>query len=195
MSRNFIVRHALLDRLLHWLFALLILVLLATGLLPVFGIRFDWVTIHWVSGVLMTLLLVLHILRSVFQKSLRSMWVSPNDLRRAKPGKYSLPQKMMHNVVALLGLAAVITGLLMMVRISTPFWERNPYWLQPETWGMLYVAHGLAAIVFVSVIMLHIYFSLRPEKRMYLRSMISGKVDEQEYRAQHQLDVTDDPRQ
>ena len=52
-----IVRHALLDRLLHWATAVCVLVLLATAFLPILGIEFAWVTIHWVAGILLGLAL------------------------------------------------------------------------------------------------------------------------------------------
>ena len=38
-----VVRHAGPDRLIHWLIALSVLVLLATGFLPILGVDFDWV--------------------------------------------------------------------------------------------------------------------------------------------------------
>ena len=182
---HLVLRHRFSDRLLHWLFAVSILILLATGLLPVFGINFDWVLWHWVTGVVFILFLLWHAVRSLFLKSPRPMWFEGQDLKAAKPGKYSLAQKLMHNVVALLALAGVITGVLMMVRIDTPLWERNPYLLDASTWGFIYVLHGLVALCFLSVIMLHVYFSLRPEKKMYLRSIFKGWLSREEYRQLH----------
>lgn len=172
------VRHLLWDRVFHWLFAGAIFTLLLTGLLPPFGIDFSWVTIHWVTGVILILLLLVHILRSVFLKDLKAIKIKASDFSKrpsgSSPEKYSLEQKLMHNFLALIALAAIITGGLMTVKIDTPFWERNPYWLEASTWGWVYVIHGLLALVFVSTIMLHIYFALRPEKRMFLRAIFKG---------------------
>ncbi|MEX2367716.1 MAG: cytochrome b/b6 domain-containing protein, partial [Pseudohongiellaceae bacterium] len=139
-----IIRHRLSDRLLHWAFAILTLLLLATGLLPSFGVNFDWVPIHWISGLVLSVLLLVHMLRSLFYKDIKAMWIGCGDFRGSRPGKYTLAQKLMHNGIALLSLAAVITGFMMLVRIETPFWERNPYWLDAQTWGQVYVIHGLA---------------------------------------------------
>lgn len=185
MLQKKIVRHSLFDRLFHWFFAIAILILLCTGLLPAFGINFDWVVIHWVAGLVLILLVLVHSLRSLFWKSLKSMWIGGRDFSRAKPGKYSLAQKLMHHFISLIALAAIITGTMMMVKIDTPFWERDPYWLQANTWGLVYMVHGLMALVFVGTLMLHIYFSLRPEKRLYLRSIFKGWISREEYLAEH----------
>ena len=63
----------------------------------------------------------------------------------------------------------------MMVKIDTPWWQRDLYWLSAENWGIVYVAHGFAALFLLSVVMIHIYFALRPEKIAFLRSMISTR--------------------
>lgn len=180
-----LIRHRLLDRLLHWVFALSIVVLALTGILPKLGVEFSWLAIHWVTGLVLLAATVMHLLRVLLFKPLLNMWIGPRDFSEGKPGKFSLPQKLMHNGVALLTLAALVTGLLMMVRIDTPFWARDPYWLAADTWGLVYVLHGLAALCFVSVIMLHVYFSLRPEKRMYLRAIFKGWITREEYAREH----------
>ena len=186
MSETMILRHRLVDRLFHWLFAIAIMALIGTGLLPVFGVDFNWVVIHWISGVILTLLVVVHIVRSLFWKNLKAMVFQARDFSKAKAGKYSLEQKLMHNFLTFVTLAAIVTGGLMMVKIDTPFWERNPYWLQAETWGWVYIIHGLMAMVFVSTIMLHIYFAVRPEKRLYLQAMVKGWVNKDAYLQEHE---------
>jgi cytochrome b subunit of formate dehydrogenase len=98
----------------------------------------------------------------------------------------------MHSTVTVFCLGALVTGLLMMVRIDTPFWERNPYLLSQSTWGWIYVLHGLAALIFVSVIMLHVYFALRPEKLFYTRSMILGWITRKELEDNHDPDLWKD---
>jgi formate dehydrogenase subunit gamma len=188
MSHQPVVRHQLPDRLLHWLLAFNILILLLTGLLPKLGINFAWLELHWISGLLLVLLSLVHLLRVLAAKPLLNMWVSLRDLGTGKPGKFSLPQKLMHNAVAVVTLTALVTGLLMLVRIDTPLWTRDPYWLSAATWGVVYVLHGLVALVFTSIIMLHVYFSLRPEKRLYLRSIVKGWITRAEYEREHDPD-------
>jgi len=184
MSTDSVLRHHWFDRFLHWAFAGIILVLLFTGLLPPFGVQFDWVPVHWMGGALLTGLTLIHIVRSLFFKSPGSMLPDRQDLH-GKPGKYSLSQKAIHHVIALVTLTALVTGGLMTVRVDTPFWERDPYWLNAASWGNIYVLHGLMALGFVSLIMLHVYFALRPEKRMYLRAMFKGRISRAEYEREH----------
>lgn len=105
-----------------------------------------------------------------------------------KPGKYSPAQKIIHHIFALMILTAVVTGLLMMVKIDTPLWKRNPYMLSSDTWGIIYVLHGSVAVILITVIMLHVYFALRPEKRFYLRSMILGWISRDMFEKNHDPD-------
>ena len=185
-----ITRHRGIDRLFHWLSAAALLILLFTGIAPGLGVDFAWVTIHWVAGVVLTVLVLLHIARAMLWQDWRSMLIGPKDFRIAmtregKPGKYSLAQKSMHTTVTVLSLVAIVTGLVMMVKVDTPFWERDPYWLDASTWGYIYVLHGLSAMLFVTVIIVHVYFALRPEKLFYTRSMIRGWITRDELRANH----------
>lgn len=176
-------RHAGVDRLFHWVTAATMIVLLVTSLLPILGIRFAWVKIHWIAGLLLTLAVLLHILRALFQQSLRVIMLRPADfaeLSGARPGKYSLPQKLMHLGWTVAILVAVITGLVLMKKAGTPFFVRDPYVLQLKTWGILTLLHDLAALLSVFLILVHVYFGLLPEKRMYLRSMIRGWVTREE---------------
>jgi len=187
MASSQIVRHKLIDRLFHWLLAVSIMVLLFSGLLPVYGFNASLIVIHWSCGLILSLLLLVHICRSLFWKSLSSMVISRTDLsaRSKKTGKYSGAQKTMHLAIAIMSLAAIVTGLMMMVRIDTPLWERDPYWLNADTWGIVYFIHGLIALCFVSAIMLHVYFAVRPENRMYLRSIFKGWISREEYELKH----------
>ena len=73
----------------------------------------------------------------------------------------------------------------MMVKVDTPFWERNPYLLDNEVWGVIYVVHGFAALFLITTVMLHIYFAVRPEKLMYLRAMFSGNMSKDELEKNH----------
>jgi formate dehydrogenase subunit gamma len=72
--------------------------------------------------------------------------------------------------------------LLMLAKIDTSFWQRNPYFLSSETWGIVYVLHGYAAMALITFLILHVYFAIRPEKLFFLRSMITGWITGDEYR-------------
>ena len=151
------------------------------------GVKFEWIKPHWIAGFTVSVVMILHLVRSLSPKKIKSMWISIQDVRDflssnpVKGGKYSLEQKLMHHGVTFFSLISLATGWLMMQKIETPFFERNPFIYQADTWGIIYVLHGLATLFFVILIMLHIYFSLRPEKRLYFRSMIKGWITRQEY--------------
>ncbi|MFT7652318.1 MAG: formate dehydrogenase subunit gamma [Limisphaerales bacterium] len=198
MTDKKLVRHELADRLLHWLFAAAVLTLIVTGFLPILGINFEWVTVHWIAGIAVLVFLVLHVLRHITLASLTQMWIGWIDFKLAwvalrthdaKTGKYSIAQKLMHHGVAGLVVGTLITGLLMMVRIDTPFWERNIYLFEDGTWGVIYALHGLSAMALITTIMLHIYFALRPEKMLYTRSMLQGWLTQQEYDEHHEQEL------
>ena len=53
------------------------------------------------------------------------------------------------------------------------------------TWGMMYVLHGLAGVGLIALIMMHVYFGLRPEKRDITKSMIFGWMDRDFYLKEH----------
>ena len=180
-----VLRHAAPDRVFHWVTAVCTLALLATGLLPVVGVKFPWVLIHWVAGALLTLAILFHILRSLSWQKLCAMWVRPSDLRGGLAGKYTLAQKLMHLAMTVMVLLAIGTGLPMMLRIDTPFWERDPYFFAESTWGVIYVLHGLASLLAVTLVMIHIYFGLLPEYRQYLRAMWRGWISREDLAAHH----------
>jgi formate dehydrogenase gamma subunit len=196
-----IVRHAGFDRVIHWVVAASVVALLLTAFLPILGVDFAWVTIHWVAGFVLTVIVVVHIVRALFWQDWREVWIDGQDLRDAgaivrttlrvrgaalpRPGKYSFAQKLIHLAFAIVVLAAIVTGGLMMVKIDTPWWDRNPFWLTDAQWGTVYVIHGLAALLLVTMVIVHIYFALRPEKLHFTRSMILGWITREEYRAHH----------
>jgi cytochrome b subunit of formate dehydrogenase len=180
-----IVRHAGIDRLFHWLTAAAVLTLMGTGLLPVLGVKFNWVVVHWITGVVLILLVLFHIVRSLVWQHFRTMWFTSEELSRRKVGKYSVAQKLMHIAMTLMILGAAITGAFMLAKMDTPLWKRDPYLLAQETWGVVYAIHGLAALAAVTLVMVHIYFGLLPENRMYLRAMIKGWITRQELVQHH----------
>jgi cytochrome b subunit of formate dehydrogenase len=194
-------RHRLVDRLYHWLMAGCVLTLLATAFLPIIGIKFDWLGLHWMTGVVLAVLVFYHIVRASIWQSLRSMMIDTADIANGwrrlagffgaakappgKPGKYNGLQKLYHAGVAVLVLSIVVSGLLMLLKIDTPFWRRNPYWFADYSWGLIYVVHGLAAMALLTMIMIHIYFAVRPDEWWLTRSMFRGWITRREYDAHH----------
>jgi hypothetical protein len=181
-----------------------VFVLLATGFLPVIGIQFSWVTIHWIAGVVLLLAVVFHIIHASFWQGLGSIWISAREIRSGlqragqiagrqkptpeRPGKYPLANKLFHHMALLATLGVIGTGLLMMVRVETPFWTRNPYLLADQAWGLIYVLHGLSAVGLVGLVMAHVYFAIIPEKRWLTFSMIYGWIARQRYLEHHDPD-------
>ncbi len=196
-----IVRHALTDRVLHWLMAAGVLILLGTSLLPILGWQFPWVTAHWVSGFALTGAVLFHALRALFWKDIRSMFIGSADLGDVlalarfnmrvsdvaprRPGKYSPAQKLIHHAFTGVVLVALVTGAIMMAKIDTPWWDSNQYILSDAAWGVIYVLHGLTALLLITMVMAHVYFALRPEKLLFTRSMILGWITRKEYRTYH----------
>ena len=195
-----VVRHALPDRLFHWLSAVCVLTLLATAFLPILGLEFGWVTIHWVTGLVLMATVLFHIVRVLARWTLDRMWIGAADVRDAlaivgatlrhaplvqKVGKYSVAQKIIHHAFAVVVLTTLVTGGFMLARIDTPWWQRNPYLLADGTWGVIYVLHGLAALMLVTMVMMHVYFALRPEKLQFTRAMIRGWITRSEFDEHH----------
>ena len=178
-----IERHKFIDRAYHWLMAACMLILLATAFLPILGIKFEWVGIHWVTGLVLTVIVLIHIIRASFFQSFRAMVPDGQDLSApfAKSGKYSVAQKLYHLAISVLILAAIATGLLMWRKVDTPFWQRDPYWLSTDSWGVVYAIHGVAAMALVTMVIIHVYFALRPDEWHLTRSMLRGWITPKEY--------------
>jgi cytochrome b subunit of formate dehydrogenase len=190
-DKDTVLRHAGIDRLFHWLTAAVMIVLLATSLLPILGVQFAWVDIHWIAGVILTALILLHAVRALFWQSPRSMAIRGGDFGELQgqrlPGKYSLAQKLMHLGWLVAILVAIVTGWFLMKKVGVPFFERNPYAFSLRTWGVMTLLHGLAALLSVFLILVHVYFGLLPEKRQYLRAMLSGRVPRAALAREHDL--------
>ena len=196
-----ILRHGLGARLFHWAMAAAMLVLLVTAFVPVLGIKFPWVTIHWIAGLALTATLLYHVVHVFGWQDFWAMWVSPSEIPEGvaelkhalgagdgdppKAGKYAFDHKLYHHMAAAAGIAATATGLLMMVRIDTPLWARNPYLLSDGVWGVVYLLHGLAGVSLIGLVAAHIYFAVRPEKRWITWSMVNGFITRDRYLAHH----------
>jgi formate dehydrogenase subunit gamma len=181
------VRHRLADRLFHWATAIVVVVLLATAFLPILGIRFNWVPLHWTFGVALVLLVLFHLYRVTFVHGVGEMIPGKDDIRetgRAITGtntddlaeaKYDAFQKGFHLAAAITIIAVSVTGILMLFRIDTTFWRRDPSIMTDYNWGIVYVVHGAASLVLLFLIILHIYFALLPEHRDLLKAMLIGR--------------------
>ena len=182
-------RHAVADRIFHWVMAASVLVLLVTGVLPIVGIEFAWLTVHWIAGLVLTAAVLFHIVRALFWQDPGAMAIRPRDLREpfdaaARPAKYTLAQKFMHAAVTLAVLLVIASGLVLFALIDTPWWDRSNA-LEESTLGWMFLFHGLATLGLVALIALHVYFGLRPEKLFYTRSMIKGWITSGELEANH----------
>ena len=102
-----------------------------------------------------------------------------------KPGKNPVENKLFHHTVAVATFAAIITGLIMMAKVDTPWWSRNPYILSDWTWGMVYVIHGVGAVLLIALVLVHLYFAARPEKLNITLSMFRGWIPPDEYLKRH----------
>ncbi len=187
-----ILRHAGIDRLFHWLMAAIMTVLLVTSLLPVIGVHFAWYTIHWVAGLLLTAVILLHIVRALFwQRPATMLTLNGDDLAGRRAGKYTLPQKLMHLAWTVAVLVAIVTGLLLLRKAGVPFLARDPYARPLAIWGFLTLLHDLAALLSVFLILVHVYFGILPEKRAYLRAMVRGWIARGDLKAEHDLERVD----
>lgn len=193
-------RHGLAARAFHWTMALAMFTLLITAFFPVLGIQFAWVTIHWMAGVLLIMSVAYHIVHATLAQDFWSMWIEGRDVAdvvalvkgfltrtdgHSRTGKYPADHKLYHHLVAVVAGFAIVTGVLMMVRVDTPFWTRNPYLLADSTWGVVYVLHGFSGVALITLIMAHVYFAIRPEKLWMTRSMIYGWVGREQFLEHH----------
>lgn len=180
-------RHKGVDRLFHWLTAASVLTLMITGLLPPLGIKFNWVVVHWSVGIFLVALVLFHIIRATFWQRLKCIFsISVKEISGKKVLKYTVAQKLMHHAMTVMVLAAVITGCLMLMKMDTPLWKRDPYTLSQATWGVIYVIHGSAAVLAIMLVFIHVYFAILPEKAMYLRAMIKGWITREESIEHHE---------
>jgi cytochrome b subunit of formate dehydrogenase len=194
-------RHSLAARAFHWIMAASMLTLLFTSFAPILGFKFDWVEIHYLAGIALTISIIYHIIHASFWLDFWSIWLNKDDVNEAitrfkrsiggnepaprKAGKYPWDNKMYHTAIVLSALAVVPTGLFMMVRVRNPFFARNPYMFTDSTWGVMYVLHGLAGIGLVGLTIAHIYFAIRPEKLWITKGMVFGDITREDFLKHH----------
>jgi Ni,Fe-hydrogenase I cytochrome b subunit len=170
--------------------------LLFTAFLPKVGVEFDWVTYHWIAGLVLTASIVFHVIHASFWLDFWAIWPDRTDLQDAwrrmrrfvglpappprRFAKYPLENKGYHAAIMVSALSAIGTGVFMMFRVETIF-RRNPYLFSDLTWGLMYVLHGLAGVGLIALVMVHVYFAVRPEKLDITKSMIFGSMTREFY--------------
>jgi cytochrome b subunit of formate dehydrogenase len=196
-----IPRHSFMARTFHWVMAASMFVLLFTAFLPIMGVQFAWVTWHWMAGLVLTGSIIYHIIHATFWLDFWSIWVGPKDIPEfkaemlrelghevagPKPGKYPLGNRLYHLAIVVVGFAVTITGILMMQRIRTPLFERNPYGTMSDiVWGWTYIMHGFAGVALVGLVIAHVYFAVRPDKWWITKGMIFGWITRRQYLEHH----------
>ena len=121
-----------------------------------------------------------HIVHASFFLDFWAIWPDKEDIsdavrrvrrflvNRRRPrdrfAKYPLENKLYHGAIIATGLSAIGTGVFMMFRVRTIFFPRNPYLFSDMTWGLMYVLHGLAGVGLIALVIVHVYFAVRPEK-------------------------------
>jgi cytochrome b subunit of formate dehydrogenase len=183
-----LLRHKRIDRWFHWLTALTMTVLLVTSLFPILGLHFAWYGIHWVAGLVLTLVILLHIVRALFWQRPGTMLLNAGDFTKQGAGKYTLPQKLMHLAWAVAVLVAIVTGLLMLQKAGVPFMARDPYAFSLGSWGVMTLLHDFAALLSVFLVLVHVYFGVLPEKRAYLKAMLVGFITRADLKAEHNVE-------
>jgi cytochrome b subunit of formate dehydrogenase len=176
--------------------------LLITAFLPIVGVKFAWVTYHWIAGLVLTASVLYHVVHASVWLDFWSIWLTREDLdeswnriRRSvgiaapeprKAGKYPTDNKLYHTAITLSGFIAIATGLFMMTRVRTPFLTRNPYaFFSDRAWGVVYVSHGLMGVLLVTLTLAHVYFAIRPEKFWITKSMLFGWISRRNYLEHH----------
>jgi cytochrome b subunit of formate dehydrogenase len=211
-----IVRHSFGSRFFHWSMSAAVFALLVTGFFPVLGIPFEWLTIHWIAGIVLIGTVIFHIVHATVWLGIKNIWIGAADWKEfrqgianvlgkgappPKPGKYPVDQRLFHHLVSLATFGVILTGLLMLVRVDTPIFAKNPYLLSDSSWGWVYVLHGLSAVGLVTMIIAHVYFAILPEKRFMTMSMIAGWITRKDYLAHHDPErwvvsrVSEEPKQ
>jgi len=189
-------RHTLPARLFHWGMAACMLTLLATAFLPKVGLRFDWLGAHVLAGSILVAAIVFHIAHAVYCMDFWAIWPTTADLAElhnlsgksapVRPGKYPLGNKLYHLAIVVLGLTMAVTGACMLTRVRTGFMARDPYrYFSDGGWGIVYALHGLAGLSLVALIIIHVYFAVRPEKRAITKAMLTGAMDRDFYLSHH----------
>jgi cytochrome b subunit of formate dehydrogenase len=178
-------RPSLIARLCHWIMAGATFTLLLTAFLPELGVEFDWVTYHWIAGMLLTVSILFHVIHASFCLDLRAVCPAKTGLQDAwkriqrqpapapqRSAKYPFENKLYHGAIITAALATILTGVCMMF---------TPDLFADITWGLMCVLHGLAGVGLMALLMVHVYFAARPEKLELSQSIIFGPIKRESY--------------
>ena len=97
-----------------------LLTCLFTAFLPILGWKFEWVTAHWIAGIVLTAAMLFHIVRAVVWQDFWSMVIGPRDLRSS-----------WRFVARALGLAARHRSVMPSIRRCR---RASTCWLRPCCW-------------------------------------------------------------
>ena len=130
------------DRLFHWVMAGSVLTLIVTAFAPILGWYTNWVPVHWITGVVLTLAILFDVVRVFVTLDLWAMTPDGKDLVNAwrgvtlvlnrvarapgRPDKCLLMQNLYHWGIAGWLLVLIVTGGLLLAKIDTTLWQRNP---------------------------------------------------------------------
>ena len=129
-----------------------------------------------------------------------SIWIGPRDIPEIKAemlselghdvagpksGKYPLGNRLYHLAIVVVGLTAV--GHRHLHDDARPDADLRPQSvsLLDTTWSSIYVAHGLAGVGLVGLVIAHVYFAIRPEKWWITKAMIFGWITRRQYLEHH----------
>lgn len=197
-----VLRHAISERVFHWLMSAAMIVLLVTAFFPIVGVQFAWVEIHWIAGLVLAVTILYHIIQATVWQNFWAMWIDKDDIKAGKlelnnilskdeeeapkAGKYPVDHKLFHHAASVAGLLAIATGLLMMLRIDTWFGPADPdRFFSDAQWGVVYVLHGLGGVGLITLVITHIYFAVRPDKWWITKSMFFGWITRDDYLKHH----------
>ena len=195
-------RHTPGARVFHWSMSVAMFVLLITAFFPLVGIRFAWVTIHWIAGVALILTVIYHIYHVFANQDFWAMWIDRRDIaegkqgleaalgrsgaRRPRSGKYPIDQKMFHHAAMVVTFGAVRHGRPHDVQgRQLPVGAEHVHVQRRRVGVWVYVIHGVSGIGLIFLVMAHVYFAIRPEKRWMTWSMINGWIDRDRYLENH----------
>ena len=140
-SAGRVVRHALPDRVFHWVSAACVLTLLGMAFLPIVGVEFAWVALHWITGLVLGAAVLFHVVRVLVRGTWRSTWLGRADWRtRANRRRDATPRPTRARARQVLRSPEAHPprhhsrrahdarhGGLPPLRIDTPWGRRNPY--------------------------------------------------------------------
>ena len=150
--------------------------LLFTGFLPKIGVEFDWVTYHWIAGVVLDdvhrvprdpCVLLARFLGNLAgpdrppgcmaTRVRRFVGLSAPPPRRF--AKYPLENKGYHAAIIATGLLSIVTGLFMLVRVRTPVVPARSLSLQrPDVGAGCTCCTDSPGVGLIALVMVHVYF-------------------------------------